>query len=135
MANVTYEIQGGDKLKRILRDISDFYPDKADPVFRRHAVSEARRLRGKPYPAMLPNQVYQRTGQLGSSFKALHKGKGVHGVRNRRDNAVWVIWKGMQNRTYHLGRWWTFQDEIEDNLPKLEKALADRAEVVLSANA
>lgn len=131
-ASVT--IEGDRALERKLARVRDFHPRYSDNVIGAHARKEAERLRNTPYPPMLPNQKYIRTGELGRQFHYFRPAPGVHGVKNTRKNAVWVIWRGMQNRQWHLGRWWTFQGQIEDKLPDLLKELERKADELLRRN-
>ena len=131
---INVEIRGERRLARQMEAIADMWPDKSDPIIGKHATKFAKNMRNKPYPPELPGQKYIRTFLLGSRFKAKHAGlpKGVHGVENKVSYAIWVAKRGMQNRQYHLGRWWTLEDEAEKTLPELEANLVEMLEDLIA---
>ncbi len=122
--NVSVELRGTNRVANQLRAMASAHPDKTDPIIGKHAKWQSRQLRRKRYPPELPGQKYIRTGNLGRRFRARRVKKGVHIVMNRQSYAVWVVKKGMQNTKYHLGRWWTIDDEVQKNAPTLTKKLA-----------
>jgi hypothetical protein len=76
--------------------------------------------------------------RLGRAFRAQKKGLAKWAVINRvkslkygRPYSVWVVKKGMQNRKYHLGRWWTIDDELQKNVSTLTKDLSKELENLL----
>lgn len=121
--DVSYDVKGYNRVQNMLRALASAHPNVTDPIIGKHVKQQAKDLRGKPYPPMLPNQKYKRTGILGKRFRAQHRGKGQWAVINRVPYAVWVIKKGMQNRKYHLGRWWTLEDEMDASMPELTRNL------------
>lgn len=130
---------GYNRVRNQLRAAASYYANEADSVIEKHTKKEAARLRSKPYPPMLPGQKYQRTFRLGKSFRAQHQGKAKWAVINRvksikygRPYAVWVVKKGMQNKRYHLHRWWTIDDELQKGMPQLTKNLSITLEGLLN---
>ena len=137
MFDVNFNFRGVNRVRNQLRACAAFHKDKADPIIEKHTKREAARMRGTAYPAELPNQKYQRTYQLQSHFRAQKVGNAhwrvINRVRNRYGAyAVWVIKKGMQNKKYHLGRWWTIEDKLQENAPMLTKNLAAELERILN---
>lgn len=126
---IKVEIVGLKRLENQLRSL-----EKAlqiiDPVISKHATKFADDIRNKPYPPMLPNQKYKRTGLLGRRFRAKHAGMplGSHAVENRVPYAIWVAKRGWQNKAYHLGRWWTLENEAEKTIPTLQRELSTALE-------
>lgn len=129
--DVSVKLTGYNRVRNQLRALAAAHPDDTDPILEKHAKTEANRLREKPYPPKLPGQKYIRTGQLGRRFRAQKRKKGQWSVINRTEYAVWVIQKGMQNKKYHEGRWWTIQDELAKEMPKLTKNLATKLERIM----
>ena len=125
---VDFRIVGKERLTRQLETLKGFAKKQADPVFKKYARWQADKLRAKPYPPMLPNQKYQRTMKLKNSFGFRKLGASNYAVTNDRKGAKWVIKKGMQNQRYHLGRWWTMEDELEKGLPILRDQLVAEVE-------
>lgn len=128
--DVSVEFKGYNRVRNQLRAAAAYFPEVVDPIIEKHTKKQADMLRHKPYPARLPNQKYQRTYNLQRSFRAQRKGTAAWAVINRaRDRrgryyAVWVIKKGMQNRKYHLHRWWTLDDTLAETAPELTKNLS-----------
>lgn len=139
MFDVNVTFTGTNRVRNQLRAAASFYKKDGDKVIERHVKNEAKRLRRKPYPARLPNQKYQRTMELGKHFRAQKVKTGtwriINRVRNKygRAYAVWVVKKGMQNIKYHLGRWWTVEDETQKNAPELTKNLATTFEELMNS--
>lgn len=131
--DVSVTFTGLNRVRNQLRAAASFYKQEADPLIGKHAKSESARMRDKAYPPRLPNQKYIRTYELKRKYRAQHKGAGVWAVINRRKGAVWVIKKGMQNRKYHAGRWYTLEDELNKNVPKLTKNLSAHLEQLLNS--
>lgn len=130
-------VKGMGRLTNQFRAIVEFSNKSADNIMGEHVTDEAGRLRRKPYPPMLPGQKYVRTYRFGQAFKAeqvrpLHWQvvNRVKSLRYGRPYAVWVAKKGMQAQI-HQNRWWTADDELEDNLPKLNDKLGGFLEVTL----
>lgn len=129
MDSVAAEVDGLNRLNKQLQVAADF-DKRADSVMGDHVTDEAGKLRRKPPPPMLPGQRYIRTGRLGKEFKAEHMAtlhwavtNRVKSLRYNKPYAVWVAKRGMQ-ADIHRNRWWTADEELEDGLPKLGKALA-----------
>ena len=122
------EFRGVNRVRNQLRALASAVPDVTDPVVEKHAKTMAAFLRRKQYPPRRPNQKYKRTGELGRRFRAQRRGRESWAVINRAKRkgqyyAVWVIKKGMQNRQFHLGRWWTLEDEMQKSMPRLTRNL------------
>lgn len=128
---VNFYIVGKERLDRQLENLKNFTKKQADPVFRKYASGQADKLKAKAYPPMLPNQKYRRTMKLKNSFGFRKLGPSNYAVTNNREGAKWVIKRGMQNRRYHLGRWWTMEDELQKGLPILRDQLAAEIEETL----
>jgi hypothetical protein len=124
-------ITGTERVQKQLDVAVKFAKQGADPVFRLHARREAGRLRKKPYPPELPNQKYQRTFELRDSYRHRKTGPSNYAITTQRKGAKWVVKKGMQNRRYHFGRWWTVDDEIAKGLPALSKRLSVEIEDIM----
>ena len=123
------ELRGYNRVNNQLRALASAHTDVTDPVIEKHTKALSAMFRGKPYPNKLPNQKYQRTYNLRRGFRAQNRGKGKWAVINRakrrgRYYALWVIKKGFQNRKYHLGRWWTIEDESQKTMPTLTRNLS-----------
>ena len=125
---VEFEARGYNRVRNQLRTLAAAHPDITDKVMERHIKTQAANLRSKPYPPMLPNQKYKRTGKLGRAFRAQRRGRGSWAVINRTSYAVYVIKKGYQNRKYHEGRWWTIEDEMKRSMPELTRKLSTELE-------
>ncbi len=121
---VNFTIQGTNRVRNQLRTIAALNRDLTDKVVGKHSKKESARLRAKAYPPKLPAQKYQRTGELGRRFRSQKVRAGVHRVMNRTQHAVWVVKKGMQNQKYHAGRWWTIEDTLQQNMPRLTRELS-----------
>lgn len=124
----SFELRGTNRVRNQLRTLAAADPDITEPVIAKHAKSERRRLKSTPYPAKLPGQKYIRTGNLANRFRAERQKAGVWRVTNSASYAVWVIKRGMQNRQYHRGRWWTMEDVLEDGMPDLTRDLSRELE-------
>ena len=129
----SFEMRGTNRVRNQLRTLAAVDPDITDPVLGNHARSERRRLKSTPYPAKLPGQKYVRTGNLANRFSARRVKKGVWRVENSATYSVWVIKRGMQNRQYHRGRWWTMEDILEDGMPDLTRDLSHALEQKLDS--
>jgi hypothetical protein len=128
---VEFEMRGVNRVRNQLRALASAVPNITGPVVEKHTKDEAANLRNKPYPPMLPNQKYRRTGLLGRRFRAQRRGAGAWAVINRTEYALWVIKKGYQNRKYHEGRWWTIDDEMARTMPELTRKLTRALETEL----
>lgn len=126
--DVTFETKAYNRVRNQLRRLASDRPDITEPVMERHAKMQSAMFRSKPYPPKRAGQKYQRTFQLQRRFLAQRRGREAWSVINRTPYAAWVIKKGMQNRAYHKGRWWIFEDEMEKSMPDLTKALAAELE-------
>lgn len=118
-------LYGFNRVANQLRALASAHAKTLDPILREHAQSERRRLKATPYPPKLPNQRYVRTGKLANSYAVERQAVGRYSVTNNRKGSVWVIRRGFQNRRYHLGRWYTIEDVIEQRTGALTRALAD----------
>jgi len=126
------EIRGTNRVRNQLRAVASFHPNKTDAVIGKHARAERIRLKAKPYPPRLPGQIYRRTGNIANRFFSRKKSMGVWEIGNSALYAAWVIKKGMQNRKYHKGRWWTGDDVLAERMPMLTKALSEKLEAILN---
>ncbi len=126
--SVKFEILGSNRVRNALRGLAAAHTADTDPIIEKHTKQQARRLRQKRYPPMLPNQKYRRTMELQKKFRAQRGGAARWRVINNRRGAQWVIKKGMQNRRYHKGRWWTMEDELQKTMPELTKKLGEKLE-------
>jgi len=133
MLDVSVEMKGINRVKNQLRTLAALHPEITDPIIAAHAKKERARLKSKPYPPRLPNQKYVRTGLLANKFAHRKLGPGKHSVANTRPNGIYVIKKGWQNRQYHLGRWWTIEDALDENMPELTKNLTKALDAKLKA--
>ena len=129
--DVTVRMYGYNRVRNQLRAMASAHPKHTDPTIEKHAKTQAAMLRNKPYPPERPNQKYVRTGELGRRWRAQHQGRGRWAIINRRPKAVWVIKQGMQNRKYHLGRWWTMEDTLAKTMPQLTKNLSRTLEALM----
>ena len=126
--DVSFEPRAYNRVRNQLRRLASDRHDITEPVMERHAKMQSAMFRSKPYPPMRAGQKYRRTFQLQRRFLAQRRGREAWSVINRTPYAAWVIKKGMQNRAYHKGRWWIFEDEMEKSMPDLTKALTEALE-------
>ena len=122
--DVSVKMTGYNRVRNQLRAMASAHTKETDPVIGKHAKTQSAMLRQKPYPAMLPNQKYVRTFELKRKFRARKRAPGQWEVNNKRKGAARVIKKGMQNKAYHLGRWWTIEDTLAETMPTLTENLS-----------
>ncbi len=125
-----YELRGTNRVKNQLRFLAAAYPEKTNPVIKKHAKRTQKLLRNMPYPAPIPDSTYVRKGFFGGiagSFSARMQKIGVWIISNSRPYAVWVIGQlGYPGQAeIHQGRWWVMKDEMEKETPKLVKDLTN----------
>lgn len=125
------EMIGDDVAIRKLGTLTGFVNDEAVVIIGQHVKEEVRLFEKTPYVAELPNQVYQRTGELGRSFGRRKSGR-IWQLFNNRFAAKFVIGRGTQNEQYHAWRWWTMQAFVEERLPKLVKRLLEGVDDVFN---
>ena len=122
--DVSVEIRGTNRVRNQLRAAASAHTKHTDPVIGKHAKKQSAMMRALAYPAKLPNQKYVRTFELKRRYRAQKRASAQWAVINRTKYAVWVIKKGMQNRKYHLGRWYTLEDKMAETMPTLTKNLS-----------
>ncbi len=137
--SIDFEIRGANRVRNQLRAAASFHAKDTDPIIGKHTKMMSAFFRAKQYPPRLPNQKYVRTYRLRRHFRAQRIKVGAWKIINRARGkrgklyAHWVVKKGLQNETYHLGRWWTVEDESKKEMPKLTKNLSIRLEQILEA--
>lgn len=131
---VQFEIRGWNRVRNQLRTVAKYHPNVSDRVVERHTKRVAGQLRRKPYPPKRPQQKYQRTGDLGKSFRAQKERDAHWRIINRvksrkyqRPYAIHVIKKGRQP-WFHKNRWWTIDEEVEKTMPELTRTLTQELE-------
>lgn len=114
MPGISIQIQGMEQLaQRLGKAVSA--ETLAAPLQR---ATERLRSRLATYPAELPGQVYQRTGNLGRGWAASVSGsEGT--VSNRVSYGPWVQGDKTQARI-HRGRWLTDQQAADQEAPAIE---------------
>lgn len=115
---IEFEIRGIAEVTGALAKIAEDFPDKIDYAISRATGNIRDALKREPYPEELPNQVYVRTGNLASSWRALRKGKMKYGIGNRMHYAAQVVGNeyGKAQMKIHRGRWWKVIDVVEREL-------------------
>jgi hypothetical protein len=125
--DASIEVQGEEVVQRKVAVVLGL-PGLSHDEIGDHARKDAEHFRGKAYPARRPKQQYVRTYQLKSNITTRSVQRGVWQIDSFSSYAVWVIKKGMQNRDYHLERWWTVDDEVEVRAPMLADKVATEIE-------
>lgn len=120
---IQIDMAGYNRVMNQLRAMASAHPRKTNPIIGAHARQQRAKLKGRPYPHKLPNQKYIRTGELANRWEAIQVKPGVWRISNRRRGVVAVVKKGFQNRKYHLGRWWTVEDVLAEDMPQLTRNL------------
>ncbi len=123
--SISYEIQGTNRVRNQLRTAAAMYPEISNPIIGKHAKSEQKRLRNKPYPPKPANSTYVRKrffGGIAGSFSARQVSLGKWSVKNSRPYAGYVI--GKKQAWMHIGRWWQMDKELQGNMPSLTKSLS-----------
>ena len=131
--SLDFTITGTNRVNTHLRALASANPKETDPIIGKHTKKTAAILRAEPPPNKLPNQQYVRTGTLSRAFRAQKRGAAKWAVINRTPYGVWVIKEGMQNRMYHLGRWWIFEKKAQKTMPKLTKSLSRMLEQLMDS--
>jgi len=124
-------VTGNNRVIRKLGELGKFAPF-ADVIMKRWTNGVVSTLAKKRYPPELPNQMYERTGQLGRKFSAKRVSRAKYVIensasKNGRPYAVYVV--GIfQNVKYHKGRWWLMRDVADEQLPKLTRAMGAKVQ-------
>jgi len=121
---VRMEFKGYNRVRNALRGLASKRKDVSSPIIAEWLKKLRATLKSEKYPPKLPNQKYIRTGNLANRWAVQD-----NAIINRAKYAGYVVGKGTQAEI-HQGRWWTMQDVVNRESPKLVKSLSERYEEI-----
>lgn len=130
---ITGQLLGGDALKARWQSALTNRSAAFQPVMDEWAAEVKDEFDGLPYPPQRPNQKYMRTF-------ALQKGYFRRGSRSKNYARI-VLGNNAPRRRYaigresqatiHKGRWYVFQDVIDEHRPDLHRRLLEAMKAAL----
>lgn len=120
------------EVSKDMRTVINKFPQYIDYAMNR-AVKEVRsKMKAHPYPPELPDQVYERTGNLANRWGTRKIGGKSWGIGNSAWYAQAVIGNeiGRGQIAIHRGRWWLARDIV---LMYMEEQLDDISEIILDS--
>jgi hypothetical protein len=128
---IVVEVRGFDRVDRQLKAIAGQAKTVTLDTVEEWVKRQRDRLEARRYPPERPGQRYVRTFKFRDSWRTERSTETRWIIRNLQDYSEYVAQQGEQ-AWMHIGRWWTVEAVVQEDLPELMTALSSRYQQLMT---